>query len=68
MAGSTIPGLQCHYPNEHVDRLKSPLWGSVLRLLGTDGDRIMLNLLVDDAIFLSVKHGSGNYYQLSGKP
>ena len=37
-------------------------------LLGKEGDRIMLDLLVDCAIFRSVKAGKGNLYQLSGTP
>jgi telomerase reverse transcriptase len=37
-------------------------------LLGREGERIMVDLLVDCAIFRSVKAGKGNLYQLSGIP
>ncbi|KAI9884054.1 MAG: hypothetical protein M1823_004168 [Watsoniomyces obsoletus] len=67
-ATSTIPGLQAHHPNEHVNRLKGPQWATLLRLLGKEGERVMLGLLVDHAIFIGIETGSGNYYQLSGTP
>ncbi len=65
-ATTTIPGLQAHHPNEHINRLKGPQWATVLRLLGKEGERVMLGLLVDHAIFVGISTGSGNYYQLSG--
>lgn len=64
--GWTLLGLQCHYPNEHVNCLKGPQWHAVLRLLGKDGEEVMRNLLVDEAIFVPVGSGFGNYYQISG--
>ncbi|XP_014554463.1 hypothetical protein COCVIDRAFT_104862, partial [Bipolaris victoriae FI3] len=35
---------------------------------GQSGDRIMMDLLLDCAIFLPVEANMGNYYQLSGMP
>jgi telomerase reverse transcriptase len=37
-------------------------------LLGKEGERIMLDLLVDCAVFRLVKAGKGNLYQLVGTP
>lgn len=65
---SSIPGLhQCHV-NSHVQTLKDPVWRRLHALLGQGGDLIMLDLLLDCAIFLPIKANTGNYYQLSGLP
>lgn len=37
-------------------------------LLGKSGEQIMIDLLIDTAIFLPVRAGHGNMYQLSGIP
>ena len=67
-AASTIPGLYLLHPNQHFQALKAPPWPQLLKLLGKEGERIMLDLLVDCAIFGSVKAGKGNLYQLGGIP
>ncbi|KAH6650717.1 hypothetical protein F5144DRAFT_57723 [Chaetomium tenue] len=54
-AASTIPGLYSAYPNQHVHALKQSPWPQLLMLLGKEGERIMIDLLVDCAIFRSVK-------------
>jgi telomerase reverse transcriptase len=61
-------GLYEHYPNHRVRALKGDPWPQVFMLLGKEGDRIMLDLLVDCAIFEPVKAGKDNLYQLSGSP
>ncbi|SPQ18220.1 b8ed6991-88e0-43cc-8bcc-5b5f8d936022 [Thermothielavioides terrestris] len=63
---TTIPGLVCAHPNQHVQALKAPPWPQLLMLLGKEGERIMIDLLVDCAIFRPVTAGRGNLYQLSG--
>lgn len=65
---SSIPGLQEYHANSHVRTLKDPVWCRLHALLGQGGDRIMLDLLLDCAIFLPIKADMGNYYQLSGLP
>lgn len=65
---SFIPGLQQCHANSHVQTLKDPVWCRLHALLGPGGDRIMLDLLLDCAIFLPIKANAGNYYQLSGLP
>ena len=61
-----IPGIISHYPNPNVDNLKDTSWIKVLDLLGDGGDRIMLGIILDCAVFAPVEGGRGNYSQLSG--
>ncbi|RYP25294.1 hypothetical protein DL767_008472 [Monosporascus sp. MG133] len=63
-----IPGLFALHPNPHVDMLKSVPWPQLLLLLGQSGERIMMDLLLDCAIFVPVNAGTNNYSQISGKP
>lgn len=65
MAG--IPGLLSHYPNSNVETLKDVAWAEILGLLGKEGNRIMLDMVMFCGIFVAVDGGQGNYYQLSGK-
>jgi telomerase reverse transcriptase len=67
-ATTTIPGLHSVYPNQHVHALKLSPWPQLLMLLGKEGERIMIDLLVDCAVFRSGKAGKGNLYQLGGIP
>ena len=64
---SGIPGIVLHYPNSHVGTLRSRVWSEVLNLLGKDGEEIMLDMILECAIYAAVKSGGGNYYQLSGR-
>lgn len=63
----SIPGVVSHYPNSHVSTLKNTLWADVLGLLGKEGERIMLDLILQAGIFVAVESGRDNYYQLCGK-
>ncbi|RYO73581.1 hypothetical protein DL764_010545 [Monosporascus ibericus] len=63
-----IPGLFALHPNPHVDTLKRVPWPQLLLLLGQSGERIMMDLLLDCAIFVPVNAGTNNYCQISGKP
>ena len=62
-----IPGIVSHYPNANVHALKGSSWTEILGLLGKEGDRIMLDLVLDCGIFMAGDEGLGNYYQLSGR-
>lgn len=62
-----IPGIVSHYPNANVNALKGPSWTEIMGLLGKEGDRIMLDLVLECGIFLPGDEGLGNYYQLSGR-
>jgi len=64
---AVIPGVVSHYPNNHVNTLKGRVWTDVLTLLGKEGERLLLDLILDHDIFVAVESGRGNYYQLSGK-
>jgi telomerase reverse transcriptase len=61
-----IEGLASVYPNKYVHDMKAAPWPQILKLLGKGGDCVMIDLLLDCGIFLSVKSGRGNYYQISG--
>ena len=65
---SSIPGLIARHPNSHVHALKGPLWCRLHAVLGEEGDRLMMDMLTDCAIFLPVDEKATNYYQLSGPP
>jgi telomerase reverse transcriptase len=63
-----VPGLVERSPNSHVRTLKEPTWCRLHALLGQRGDRIIIDMLLECAVFLTVNGGSGNYIQLSGIP
>ncbi|KAF1929540.1 uncharacterized protein M421DRAFT_4010 [Didymella exigua CBS 183.55] len=65
---SSIPGVVARRPNSHVLALKGPLWCRLLAVLGEGGDRWMMDMLTDCAIFYPVGGKASNYYQLSGPP
>ena len=62
-----IPGIVSHYPNQNVDILKDATFTEILGLLGNEGERIMLDLVLDCAIFRAVDGGNGNCFQISGR-
>ncbi|CAJ2501650.1 Uu.00g045030.m01.CDS01 [Anthostomella pinea] len=61
-------GLRAIRPNPHVETLQHAPWPQLLALLGEAGDRIMIDLLLDCAIFVSVAAGVNNFCQISGQP
>lgn len=65
---SSIPGVVSRSSNDYVRTLKEPAWCRLHALLGQGGDRIIMDTLLEGAIFSPVKGGVGNYYQLSGVP
>ncbi len=66
-AASAIPGVLSVHPNDHVISIKAGLWPHVLALMGKEGERAMIDLLLDCGIFLVVESGHGTYHQLSGE-
>lgn len=54
------------FRNQYVDLLKSSPWPELLRLLGMGGEGIMIDLLVDCALFTRVENSRENYYQICG--
>ncbi|TVY53989.1 Telomerase reverse transcriptase, partial [Lachnellula suecica] len=65
---SAIPGLQSTYPNSNVTAMKARPWPQVLLLMGKEGERAMIDLILDCGVFLEVGNGRGVYRQLSGIP
>jgi len=63
---SAIPGVISTYPNSHVTSIKASPWPQVLALMGKEGERMMIDLILDCGVFLPVRSGRGSYYQLSG--
>lgn len=61
-----IPSVLSVHPNSHVVAMKAAPWPQVLALMGKEGERAMIDLLLDCGIFLPVENGRGNYHQLSG--
>ncbi|KAI0176167.1 hypothetical protein GGR52DRAFT_539829, partial [Hypoxylon sp. FL1284] len=55
-------------PNAHVETLKQLPWPQVLALMGDSGEQIMIDLLLDCAIFVPVNAGTNNFCQISGRP
>lgn len=66
-APSAIQGVAVTYPNGHVTSMKAMPWPRVLALWGNEGERAMIDLLLDCSIFLPVPGCQGVYNQLSGK-
>ncbi|PLB36621.1 telomerase reverse transcriptase [Aspergillus candidus] len=62
----SIPGLVARFPNQNVVALKQAPWTEVLGLLGSNGDEIMLRLLLDCGVFVSIDTWKGIYNQVSG--
>jgi telomerase reverse transcriptase len=47
--------------------MKADPWPHILGLMGKEGERAMIDLLLDCGIFLVVGSGRGTYHQLSGE-
>ncbi len=55
------------FPNDHVETMKGPIWVDVMNLLAKNGDRIMIDMIIDCAVFVPLSGAPGNFYQLSGE-
>ncbi|KAI0447410.1 hypothetical protein F4803DRAFT_322065 [Xylaria telfairii] len=60
-------GLRVVRSNPYVDALQQSPWPQLLALLGESGDRIMIDLLLDCAIFVAIDVGTNNVCQISGR-
>jgi telomerase reverse transcriptase len=63
---TAIPGVVSTYPNQHISMLKVSPWPQILALMGKEGQRMMIDLILDCGIYVAVESGYGNYFQLSG--
>ncbi|KAI8960938.1 hypothetical protein F5Y11DRAFT_248676 [Daldinia sp. FL1419] len=61
-------GIRAFRSNPHVETLKQSPWPQLLALMGDSAEHIMINLLLDCAIFVPLKAGLNNLCQISGKP
>lgn len=66
-AMTNIPGIMVQYPNKNVQALQQVPWTDVLDLLGSNGEEIMLKLLLDCGIFPCIDYRKSIFYQLSGR-
>jgi telomerase reverse transcriptase len=64
---SAIPGVISTYPNNHVTAMKTSPWPEILGLMGKQGEKVMIDLILGCGIFLPLESGRGSYHQLSGK-
>lgn len=69
-AAPGIPGIACNYPNRNVDKLTAPEWGQLLANLGSHAQEIMIDLLLNCALFEPTESGesTGALVQVSGLP
>jgi len=67
VAAPSIPGIVCQYANRSVEEVTSPVWCQLLSFLGCGGDLVMVDLLVDCALFVPASDQNG-LQQLSGVP
>lgn len=66
-AHTSIPGIISTHENCHVTIIKSSPWPQVLTLMGKEGEKTMVDLILDCGIFLPVEDAYGTFHQLSGK-
>ena len=47
--------------------MKEAPWTQVLTIMGQEGERAMIDLILDCGVYVNVESGRGTYHQLSGK-
>jgi telomerase reverse transcriptase len=66
-ATAAIPGLVSTSSNSHVASIKSDPWPQILLLMGKEGEKIMVDLILDCGLFVEVGSGCEIYHQLCGE-
>lgn len=66
-ATTSIPGIVSICPNSHVASIKSNPWPQILLLMGKEGEKMMVDLIIDCGLFVDVGSGNDTYHQLSGE-
>jgi len=56
------------HANESARKFKCKPWTEILSLLGSSGDAILRNLLLDCGVFVRIDHGKDNLHQICGVP
>lgn len=62
-----MPGIIQDSPNALVSMMKEMPWTKILAAMGNEGEKTMIDLIMDCGIFVPVVGGQGNYFQLSGE-
>lgn len=62
-----LPEIVQKHQNPCTTVLKRPTWHQLLAILGSDGDTVLTNLLLDCTIF-DYRGDTGSYYQICGNP
>jgi telomerase reverse transcriptase len=66
-AASSIPGIVSTCPNSHVASMKADPWPQILMLMGKEGEKMMVDLILDCGVFVEIGNGRETYHQLSGE-
>lgn len=63
-----IPGVICLHANECARKLQRRPWTEILSMLGSSGNAILRNLLLDCGVFVRIDQGKENLHQICGVP
>jgi telomerase reverse transcriptase len=63
-----IPGVISLHPNASAGKFKRKPWTEILSLLGSSGQFVLRNLLLDCGVFIRIDQGKDNLHQISGVP
>jgi telomerase reverse transcriptase len=63
-----IPGVISLHANESVTKFKCEPWTEILSLVGSRGDVVLRNMLLDCGVFVRIDQGKDNLHQICGVP
>jgi telomerase reverse transcriptase len=66
-AATDMLGLDSNCPDKNAAIVRGPLWSRLLSILGNEGEKVMVELLLYPGIFLQVGNEESNFCQISGK-
>lgn len=61
-----IPGIVCKHSNAHVETVVSSAWCTLLKILGKGGDIVMVDLLLENCLFVTTNDNAKSLKQFSG--
>ena len=61
-----INGLDCTSNGTNASVMSDCAWQELLQLLGKDGDKVMLDIILYCGVFVPTENGKGNLIQISG--
>ena len=62
-----INGLDCTSNRTNASVMSSRAWQELLQLLGKDGDKVMLDIILYCGVFIPADIGKDNLIQVSGQ-